>query len=152
MFAVLLGMAPVEITPIGGALIAVSCVAALLAGKFLFQKDTEVEHRRRAAIDAGSELKKLGFVRLPGLFTAYAVGDYSGLAHGFKECVHMLLDPAQRNAELSVVFANQLAARLADPDMRGPLLDKIEKLKAMHAPTPDADVSSPVKLPTAKAA
>ncbi len=108
-------------------LVAVGAVAlGYVVSKFLYKKDTEVEDRRRAAIDMIPALQAKGMTVLPELFKDYAVGDYSGMANKMKKAAVVLSNPASLEAEFASVFAKLLDAKLNDPV-------ELEKLAALVA-------------------
>ena len=62
-----------------------------LASKWLFQKNTEREDRRRGAAKLAAVLTNYGLVQLPNLLIDYSVGDYSGMAERIKQLTQTLL-------------------------------------------------------------
>lgn len=56
-----------------------------LAAKWMFQKDTEAEDRRRSAAKLAATLTAYGLVELPNLLIDYSVGDYSGMGERVKQ-------------------------------------------------------------------
>lgn len=146
MLAIAPLFADLAITPQTGALIGVTALAAWMGGKLLFQKDTEIEARRKAAIDLASVFSQEGFRRLPQFVTNYAVGDYSGMVHEIKSAARDFRDPTVLAAELQAVFDKQLERRIKDPETRQALYDKIEKLKAAFPPAEKPMAISAVPL------
>ena len=113
-------------------LVVAVCVAALALGVLLFKKDTEIENRRRHAIEAGSILQSLGLVEIPKMLTDYAVGDYSGLVQRLRDSSTRLLNPANIETEFNEVFSRLLDARLKDPARRKAFLDEVQKKAAVY--------------------
>lgn len=62
-----------------------------LAAKWLFQKDTETENRRRGAGHLAAVLTSYGLVKIPEFLIDYSIGDYSGMAEKVKELAKMFL-------------------------------------------------------------
>lgn len=120
--------ADMSVSPMGATVIGLAGVAAFLAGKTLFQKDTEIENRRKAAIDVAGILSAEGFKRLPGFVTNYAVGDYSGMVHELKAVARDFRDPTVLEAELDAVFTKQLERRAKDPGKKPVLAAKLQEL------------------------
>lgn len=135
-------------------------VCGWLAGKWLFKKDTEIEHRRRAAGRLAAKLSEMGFKELPEFFINYSVGDYSGMAYKLTEIARTMVSGEKAVlAELDDVFTKLLAIKLATQEGRfqvGTKLAEIEKLlagpPAVVAPVapvvapvaPEAPVAPPV--------
>lgn len=81
--------------------------------KWLFQKDTEIENRRRGAAKLAGVLSALGLKRIPAILIDYSVGDYSGVAHRIKETVDLFLEGEGAVVnEFAKVFESVLAAKL----------------------------------------
>lgn len=89
---------------------------AFAIGWLLFGADNRVEDRRRRAADVARVLSSLGFKKLPLVFADYSIGDYSGMTRGIHELHDILIDPAQRQAELEQVFRLLIEEKLKDPD------------------------------------
>lgn len=114
-------------------------VAMFFVGRLLFQGDTSVEQRRRAATRLAGRLRELGFTRLPPILEDYAVGDYSGMISRIREVADLLGDERERQAEFERVFQLILEARLRDPERRDLLLKTVDRLRALHErPAPPA--------------
>jgi hypothetical protein len=96
-------------------LIAVAAVAAAFFGaRFLYQQDTAVEDRRRAALKMASALKSKGLTRVSDFFEDYAVGDYSGMLKKLKDAAVVLSHDAALQDEFEGVFDKLLAEALTD--------------------------------------
>ena len=117
-------------------------VCAWLAGKWFFKKDTEIENRRRAAIQLAATLKGMGFVDLPEFFIDYGVGDYSGMLYKLKAIAQKMMSGEKGVlAELSDVFETLLKIKLATQEGRMLVkseLEAYEKMLAPAAPAPAA--------------
>ena len=100
------------------AIIALATVLAVFVGAWLFRRDTAKEERRRNAIQASALLTSMGLKRLPKMLTAYAVGDYSGLAHEMKEFAQLALDEKALAAEFDGTFKNVLSQKIKTPEGR----------------------------------
>lgn len=111
-------LAVVTLSNTGLALIGTSVAAAAGIGAWLFRKDTEVEHRRRAAVEASGVLRQYGLSILPDILNDYAVGDYSGLAARVRDSANKLLNPAQLEVEFGTIFNKLVETRLTDPQRR----------------------------------
>jgi hypothetical protein len=97
-------------------LIAVGVVAlGYVGGRWLYQKDTEKEERRRAAFKAAAGLQNQGLNVAADFLVDYAVGDYSGMAKKLKDVAVVLSNPAAAQAEFANVFSKILQAKLNDP-------------------------------------
>ena len=107
-------------------LLAAIALAAYFGVRWLIQKDTEVEARRQNAIALSQALAAQGFVRMPKLLSAYAVGDYSGIGHELKE-LHDLAKggPKAVLVELDGVFEKVLASKLSDPETANALKKRV---------------------------
>lgn len=122
-----------------GTTIAITILSVLLAGlasyvlgKWLFTKDSEVEARRRAAMLITGKLEAFGLKRLPKITGAYAIGDYSLLAHEIKSFAEMLVgDETVVLKEFDAVFNRVLDAKLATADGRTLLSAKIDDAYAI---------------------
>lgn len=125
-------LADIQVTPTGAALIGAVALAALALGFLLFRKDTEIEQRRKAAIEAAEVLTAQGLTLLPAILTDYAVGDYSGMINRIRSAARMLLNPKHAEAEFDQLFTNMLERRLKDPETRATLVEKVNKLAELH--------------------
>lgn len=120
------------VTQQGAVTIGLAALLAFLLGKFLFQKDTEIENHRKAAIDVANILTREGFKRLPQFASNYAVGDYSGMVHELKSAARDFQDPTILEAELQAVFEKQLRLRVSDAQKRLALLGKLKELGLLN--------------------
>ena len=126
--------------------IVLAIAAAYFAVKWLFRKDTEIENRRRRAVELSAKLTGLGFKSMAELFMDYAVGDYSGM---FSKMA-MVVEKMRGNdkdilADLSDVFDNLMKMKLATQEGRALVRSELESVERMLAP-PVAPVE-PVKAP-----
>jgi len=105
----------------------IACAVAVAVGKWLFQKDTEVENRRRSAAQLAGVLRSLGLRKTPEFLEDYAVGDYSGMAEKIKELVKLFINGEQAVVdEFSQVFDSVLAAKLKTETGRAFIAAKLE--------------------------
>ena len=108
------------------ALLIIVPVLCFFVGKWLFTKDQEAEARKRAAIKVSATLTSMGLVRLPRILEAYAVNDWSGLAHEIKLFADLMLgDPAAIVKEFDGVFSRVLDAKLATAEGRALIAAKL---------------------------
>lgn len=96
-------------------------VVGYFAGQYLFKKDTQVEERRRNAIQVAGILKANGLNIAADALVGYAVGDYSGVAASLKDAATILTNPAAAAAEFDGVFEKMLNAKLVNPEARAKL-------------------------------
>ena len=98
------------------------CVCVPLLAYFLvkkvFEKDTEVENRRRGAAKLAAKLQEIGLRKLPEFLIDYSVGDYTGMANR----IHMLAELlVSGDAPVLAEVANELAqASSRNPLQREP--------------------------------
>lgn len=97
-------------------ILVMAAVLAVIAGVWLFRKDTEIENRRRNMIDVAAKLEAYGLVELPAILKDYAVGDYSGVAYRIREMVRKFADPKQLLAEFDEVFSRVGAMKAKTPE------------------------------------
>ncbi len=112
-------------------------VLAYLLVKKLFEKDTEVENRRRAAAKLAAKLQEIGLRKLPEFLIDYSVGDYSGMANKIHMIAELVLSgEAPLLAEVDSVFRNVLDAKLKTDEGRAFLAAKLaEATKVVETTT-----------------
>lgn len=104
-----------------------ACAVAVVVGKWLFKKDTEVENRRRAAAQLAGVLRSLGLKKTPEFLEDYAVGDYSGMAEKIKELVKLFINGEDAVVtEFTQVFESVLQAKLSTETGRAYIAAKLE--------------------------
>jgi hypothetical protein len=114
------------LTPATIALCVCVPVLAYLLVKKLFEKDTEVENRRRAAAKLAAKLQEIGLRKLPEFLIDYSVGDYSGMANKIHMIAELVLSgEAPLLAEVDSVFRNVLDAKLKTDEGRAFLAAKL---------------------------
>lgn len=87
--------------------------AAYAGGKWLFQKDTEIENRRRAAAKLAGKLQAYGLKKTPDFLIDYSVGDYSGMGKKIYNLAELFLSGEEHVLkELDDVYQNVLASHL----------------------------------------
>ena len=114
------------------AIIVLAGLACWFGVKWAFRKDTEIEDRRRKAIDMSARLTQMGFTSMAKVFEDYAVGDYSGM---FSK-VAMVVEKLRSNdkdilADLSDVFDNLLKMKLALKEGRALVRSELESVERM---------------------
>lgn len=115
--------------------ITLACLAAYFGVKWVFRVDTEIENRRRRAVELSAKLTGLGFKSMAELFMDYAVGDYSGM---FSKMA-MVVEKMRGNdkdvlADLSDVFDNLMKMKLATQEGRALVRAELESVERMLAP------------------
>jgi len=124
---------------IGALVIAV----AFFVTKWLLQKDTKIEDRRRAAFALSAKLNEYGLVKLSKIIADYAVGDYSGVMHRVKALADLLFegeDPLLK--ELDGAFDRILAAKLKNADARALIAAKVADASVESDPKVVAEVKA----------
>ncbi len=112
--------------------IVLAAVASYFAVKWLFRKDTEIENRRRKAVELSARLTGLGFKSMAELFMDYAVGDYSGLFSKMAMVVERLRgNDKDILADLSDVFDNLMKMKLATQEGRSLVRSELESVERM---------------------
>lgn len=127
--------------------VAVALLASFTIARWLFRKDEEAEDRRRAAIRVSNTLTAMGLKRLPRILEAYAVYDWSGMAHEIKQFAELALDEKAIVTEFEQVFKGVLVKKLATEDGRA----MIAALLADATQPEDPSITTAVKA-TATAA
>jgi len=130
--------------------IALAAAAAYFGVKWAFRKDTEIENRRRKAVELSAKLTSMGFKSMAELFMDYAVGDYSGM---FSKMA-MVAEKLKGNdkdilADLSDVFDNLLKIKLATQEGRSLVKAELESVERMLAPPAPVEAPAPVEPPVA---
>ena len=99
-----------------------------VAVRWLFQKDTEQEERRRAAFHLAATLKGLGLTKIPEFLGDYAVGDYSGMAKRIYDFAKMVTDGGEEAVlkEFSRVFDNVLSSKLGSEEGRALIQSRLQ--------------------------
>lgn len=124
---------------VGYILIVVGVVAlGVVAGRWLFTKDTEVEDRRRAANRTAGILREKGLELIPSFLEDYGVGDYSGMAKKMKDAAVLLSNPASVDAEFEKVWEKLLAKKLSSPEELAKVEASIAARRAPPASPPSA--------------
>jgi hypothetical protein len=103
-------------------------LVAFLAAKWLFQKDTEIENRRRGAAKLAAVLQTYGLKKTPEFLIDYSVGDYSGMAHKIAELARLFLDGEEHVVkEFQQVFDRVLEAKLQTDEGRAYIAAKLSE-------------------------
>ena len=103
-------------------------LVGFLAAKWLFQKDTEVENRRRGAAKLAAVLQSYGLQKTPEFLQDYAVGDYSGMGHKISDLARLFLDGEEHVVkEFQYVFDRVLEAKLQTAEGRAYIAAKLSE-------------------------
>jgi hypothetical protein len=129
--------------------IALAIVAAYFGVKWFCRVDTEIENRRRRAVELSAKLTGLGFKSMAELFMDYAVGDYSGMFSKMAMVVEKLRgNDKDVFADLSDVFDNLMKMKLATQEGRALVRSELESVERMLSPVAPAPVVvAPVNPP-----
>jgi len=115
--------------------IVLAIAASYFAARWLFRKDTEIEDRRRKAIELSAKLTAMGFKSMAQLFQDYAVGDYSGMFSKMAMVVEKLRgNDKDILADLSDVFDNLMKMKLATQEGRALVRSELESVERMLSP------------------
>jgi len=109
-----------------------SLIAAVgyLGTKWAFQKNTEIENRRRGAAKLAASLTSYGLVRIPQFLIDYSVGDYSGMAEKMKRLAEMFLEGETTViTELDGVYERVLSEKLRTEAGRALVASKLADAK-----------------------
>ena len=119
-------------------------LVGFLAAKWLFQKDTEIENRRRGAAKLAAVLQTYGLKKTPEFLIDYSVGDYSGMTHKIADLARLFLDGEEHVVkEFQHVFERVLEAKLRNAEGRAYVTAKVAEFDKPAAPQPASP--SPVK-------
>lgn len=103
-------------------------LVGFLAAKWLFQKDTEIENRRRGAAKLAAVLQTYGLKKTPEFLIDYSVGDYSGMAHKISDLARLFLDGEEHVVkEFQQVFDRVLEAKLQSDEGRAYVAAKLSE-------------------------
>jgi len=80
-------MSPLEIALL---VVVLAAVGYKVVG-WMFNKDTEIEDRRRGAAKLAAVLQSYGLRKIPDVLIDYSVGDYSGFARRIKQIAEMFV-------------------------------------------------------------
>jgi hypothetical protein len=95
--------------------------------KFLVRKDTQIEDRRRRAIQLSNWAAVNGLPLISRLLVSYSVGDYSSLKQQVGEVSELLADDAEAKAAVGRFLNVQLDRRLATSEGREEIIALVEK-------------------------
>jgi hypothetical protein len=119
-------------------------LVGFLAAKWLFQKDTEIENRRRGAAKLAAVLQTYGLTKTPEFLIDYSVGDYSGMTHKIADLARLFLDGEEHVVkEFQQVFERVLDAKLQTDEGRAYIAARLSE-KSKPAVTQPAS-PSPLK-------
>ena len=119
-------------------------LVGFLAAKWLFQKDTEIENRRRGAAKLAGVLQTYGLKKTPEFLVDYSVGDYSGMANKIADLAKLFLDGEEHVVkEFQHVFERVLEAKLQTEEGRALIAAKLSGASKLADPQPATP--SPIK-------
>lgn len=122
-------------------------LVGFLAAKWLFQKDTEIENRRRGAAKLAAVLQSYGLQKTPEFLIDYSVGDYSGMAHKISDLARLFLDGEEHVVkEFQHVFDRVLEAKLQTAEGRAYIAAKLSETAKPAAVQPAGQPASPSSL------
>lgn len=112
-------------------LICAPALAYFLA-KWLFERDTEKENKKRRAAEVAAIYTKRGLEDIPKQLINYSVSDVSGVIHGFFEFIHKYVMVTNEEVETQIdrVLTNMIKAAMTTEAGREVVS------KAMAAATP----------------
>ena len=132
------------LTPSSIAILVLLPLVTFLGAKWLFQKDTEIEDRRRGAAKLAAVLKSYGLEKTPEFLVDYSVGDYSGMAHKIGDLSRLFLSGEEHVVkEFQQVFDRVLEAKLQSDEGRAYIAAKLSETAKPTAGQPASP--SPVK-------
>jgi len=126
-------------------ILALIAAVGFFGAKWLFQKDTEIENRRRGAAKLAASLKAYGLMKIPDFLIDYSVGDYSGMAVKMQQLAETFV--AGETAvitELDAVYERVLAEKLKTETGRALVAAKL--VDAKKATDPGVVNSAPVPV------
>ena len=116
------------LTPSSIAILVLLPLVTFLGAKWLFQKDTEIEDRRRGAAKLAAVLKSYGLEKTPEFLVDYSVGDYSGMAHKIGDLSRLFLSGEEHVVkEFQHVFDRVLEAKLQTDEGRAYIAAKLSE-------------------------
>ena len=119
-------------------------LVGFLAAKWLFQKDTEIENRRRGAAKLAAVLQTYGLKKTPEFLIDYSVGDYSGMAHKIADLARLFLSGEEHVVkEFQQVFDRVLEAKLQTDEGRAYIAARLSEMSKPVGTQPASP--SPVK-------
>ncbi len=119
-----------------GLMIAVPLIG-WLGAKWLFQKDTEKENRRRGAAQLAGVLKTYGLQKTPEFLIDYSVGDYSGMTHKVASLAKLFLDGEEHVVkEFQKVYERVLEAKLNTEEGRAYIAARLAQASKPSDPAP----------------
>lgn len=111
--------------------LAVVIVGGYFGGRFLFNKDTAIEDRRRGAGNLAGVLRQYGLKRLPRFLVDYSVGDYSGMGARLSEAASLFNEGEEAVvAEFDQVFESVLNVKLKRKESRDALAARLAEAES----------------------
>lgn len=134
------------LTPSSIAILVLLPLVAFLGAKWLFQKDTEREDRRRGAAKLAAVLQSYGLQKTPEFLIDYSVGDYSGMSHKIADLSRLFLSGEEHVVkEFQHVFERVLEAKLRNAEGRTYVAAKLAGFDKPAEAKPAVESPSPVK-------
>ena len=119
-------------------------LVGFLAAKWLLQKDTEIENRRRGAAKLAAVLQTYGLKKTPEFLIDYSLGDYSGMAHKIADLARLFRDGEEHVVkEFQHVFERVLEAKLQTDEGRAYIAARLSETSKPAGTQPASP--SPVK-------
>jgi hypothetical protein len=132
------------LTASNAAILVLVPLVGFLAAKWLFQRDTEREDRRRGAAKLAGVLQTYGLKKTPEFLVDYSVGDYSGMAHKIADLSRLFLDGEEHVVkEFQHVFERVLEAKLRSKEGRAYVAAKLAE--SAKPAEPKSESLSPMK-------
>jgi hypothetical protein len=88
------------------------------------------------ALQAASELRKLGLTIIPDIIQLVAARQYLAALQKCAELVSILVDPVRRATEFREILERLLEEAYRDPASRSQVQSRIAQLDALHRSTP----------------
>jgi len=134
------------LTPSSIAILVLLPLVTFLGAKWLFQKDTEIEDRRRGAAKLAAVLQSYGLQKTPEFLVDYSVGDYSGMSHKIGDLSRLFLSGEEHVVkEFQHVFERVLEAKLRNAEGRTYVAAKLAESAKPVGTQPAVESPSPVK-------
>ena len=134
------------LTPSSIAILVLLPLVTFLGAKWLFQKDTEIEDRRRGAAKLAAVLQSYGLQKTPEFLVDYSVGDYSGMSHKIGDLSRLFLSGEEHVVkEFQHVFERVLEAKLRNAEGRTYVAAKLAEFNKPATSQTAVESPSPVK-------
>ena len=129
--------------------LALVIVLGILAGAWLFRKDTAKEQRRRGAAVLAGVLSRYGLKRIPEFLICYSVGDVSGMAKVILDWIKLFVEGGESAiiSEFDEVFSRVFEVKLLNPESRAYIQSRLEATKVAASSTAASSAISPTPTP-----